>query len=490
MKSIFSILSLLALLFGGNILAQRKVPNDSVNGDWTLQHEILLHTAEAQMMIRTGDIDNLGFGWPSGFNPFSGQSTPSHGFPWAPDTLDAKGTDRIMVVSSYNGNPPQGSDGYTSSTSRPGNLPRSISLDFTLNGMQVTSAVLQLFVDDFQAPVWGANYYAALNGHNAPYLSNVINSLVQTGPVGKIITVVIPAEDLYLLQHDSLNVMIDDTTTGAGDGFAIDFVKLLVNLTGFSYTGTINGIVTDVDSGLPVQNAIVSASSVNSVMTDATGFFTLSNVPAGINRISATKFSYDTASANVDLQAGQSVQQNFQIRQVLQADFSASPLNGSAPLAVHFTDQTSMNPTIWNWDFGDGQTSSSQNPDHTYQNNGNYTVTLTASNGTESDAEIKTGYIHVGANGIQVNQWNFSLTVDPNPIRDQAVLSYLLPHDGYVRIILTDYTGKDLLVLSDGLQSDGKHSVTLSLGSLPAGEYFLRVQEGNNFQVKKLIVVK
>ncbi len=39
---------------------------------------------EADLVVRTGDINNLGFGWPAGFDPFSGESTPPHPFPWTP----------------------------------------------------------------------------------------------------------------------------------------------------------------------------------------------------------------------------------------------------------------------------------------------------------------------------------------------------------------------------------------------------------------------
>ncbi|NIM15079.1 MAG: PKD domain-containing protein, partial [Candidatus Aminicenantes bacterium] len=47
----------------------------------------------------------------------------------------------------------------------------------------------------------------------------------------------------------------------------------------------------------------------------------------------------------------------------------------------------------WSWDFGDGGTSTEQNPTHTYIAMGNYTVTLTATNQFGSDTEIKTNYI-------------------------------------------------------------------------------------------------
>ena len=52
---------------------------------------------------------------------------------------------------------------------------------------------------------------------------------------------------------------------------------------------------------------------------------------------------------------------------------------------VSFSDTTQGIPTSWLWDFGDGQTSTEQNPIHTFPDNGPYTITLTASNDCESD---------------------------------------------------------------------------------------------------------
>ena len=48
------------------------------------------------------------------------------------------------------------------------------------------------------------------------------------------------------------------------------------------------------------------------------------------------------------------------------ADFSASPTSGRAPLAVTFTNSSSGNVTSYSWNFGDGSTSTGQNPVHTY----------------------------------------------------------------------------------------------------------------------------
>lgn len=62
-------------------------------------------------------------------------------------------------------------------------------------------------------------------------------------------------------------------------------------------------------------------------------------------------------------------------------DFSADPLDGLAPLTVSFTDQSTgifmILPHSYYWEFGDGSTSTDQNPVHTYTAPGTYTVKMT-----------------------------------------------------------------------------------------------------------------
>lgn len=76
--------------------------------------------------------------------------------------------------------------------------------------------------------------------------------------------------------------------------------------------------------------------------------------------------------------------------------FSATPLSGANPLDVQFNDTSTGDPTAWNWSFGDGTTSSLQNPTHTYSSTGTFTVNLTATNAYGNDTETKAGYITVG----------------------------------------------------------------------------------------------
>jgi len=83
----------------------------------------------------------------------------------------------------------------------------------------------------------------------------------------------------------------------------------------------------------------------------------------------------------------------YQAIQVPSAAFTANPRSGHVPLAVSFTDQSTGGVTLWSWDFGDGATSTEQNPTHTYRKPGTYTVTLTVTGAGGSDKEEKTGFI-------------------------------------------------------------------------------------------------
>jgi len=77
------------------------------------------------------------------------------------------------------------------------------------------------------------------------------------------------------------------------------------------------------------------------------------------------------------------------------ANFTASPTSGLMPLYVQFNDTSNGNPTNWSWNFGDGGTSTIQNPLHTYNASGNYTVNFTALNAGGPGTLIRTGLITV-----------------------------------------------------------------------------------------------
>lgn len=71
------------------------------------------------------------------------------------------------------------------------------------------------------------------------------------------------------------------------------------------------------------------------------------------------------------------------------ANFTSNATRGHVPLTVQFTD-FSQNATGWNWDFGDGTSSSDQSPVHVYFPAGTYNVNLTVTNENETDSKFAT----------------------------------------------------------------------------------------------------
>jgi len=104
-------------------------------------------------------------------------------------------------------------------------------------------------------------------------------------------------------------------------------------------------------------------------------------------------------SANqLDLAVGSATFDQIQVWREIVAptpEFVADELTGYAPLAIQFTDESTGQPTEWFWAFGDGETSTLQNPEHTYESAGSYTVSLTVSNDAGSNTETKDDYIVV-----------------------------------------------------------------------------------------------
>lgn len=100
-----------------------------------------------------------------------------------------------------------------------------------------------------------------------------------------------------------------------------------------------------------------------------------------------------------------------------EAQFSGDPLSGPPPLTVTFTDASTNLPATlprsWTWDFGDGGSSTSQNPVHVYTDSGTYDVTLTVTNPVGTDSEVKSGYITVASPLTLTLRGTLSVGVDP-----------------------------------------------------------------------------
>ena len=178
-------------------------------------------------------------------------------------------------------------------------------------------------------------------------------------------------------------------------------------------------------------------------------------------------------------------------------------------LPVQFTDESSNIPTSWSWDFGDGTTSTVQNPVHTYTESGVYTVTLEACNSLGCDVITVTDFIEVdvdcfaqnipqhgneivtvcsgnlydsgGPNGPYIEGSFGSITVAPPGATSVSITfsefdyqehaDFLLVYDGVpgTGTLLGTFTGNDLegqtLIATSGvltIQENTDHFVNLS----------------------------
>lgn len=77
------------------------------------------------------------------------------------------------------------------------------------------------------------------------------------------------------------------------------------------------------------------------------------------------------------------------------ASFVSTSASGSKPLTVRFVDASTNSPTSWVWSFGDGGSSTEENPTHVYLTAGKYTVTMTATNSGGSNTVTKEAYVTV-----------------------------------------------------------------------------------------------
>src|SRR5882672_11345459 len=75
--------------------------------------------------------------------------------------------------------------------------------------------------------------------------------------------------------------------------------------------------------------------------------------------------------------------------------FAANRTSGTAPVTINITSTSTGTVTSYAWDFGDGGSSTVQNPAHVYTTASTYSVTLTVTGPGGTNTQSKTNYITV-----------------------------------------------------------------------------------------------
>lgn len=165
------------------------------------------------------------------------------------------------------------------------------------------------------------------------------------------------------------------------------------------------------------------------------------------------------------------------------SEFVVSNQEVSGGYEAMFTNQ-SVGAAEYEWDFGDGQISTAENPQHHYSMMGNYTITLTAisDKGCESTESKSIGII----TGIEP-PLESTISLHPNPVYTGTIVMNRKANSDPV--VLEIFDAKGQLVYEWSITSDDlQHSVDLS--AFGAGLYQFRITSRDQTFTTKILVVR
>jgi len=172
------------------------------------------------------------------------------------------------------------------------------------------------------------------------------------------------------------------------------------------------------------------------------------------------------------------------------AAFSTTTTYGTPPHNVTFTDLSAGAPTAWDWDFGDGGSSTEQNPTYEYTVEGTYTVSLTVSNACDEDTATEVDLIYID-DSVDVAPRLFALEPNvPNPFNPTTTIAFSLERDGHARLEIFDAAGRSLGALVDRDLQQGRHTVTWRPERQPSGVYFARLTSGGKLAIQRMVLVR
>ncbi|MFK7772058.1 MAG: S8 family serine peptidase [Saprospiraceae bacterium] len=172
---------------------------------------------------------------------------------------------------------------------------------------------------------------------------------------------------------------------------------------------------------------------------------------------------------------------NFPVDDLTDANFDFEPLND---FGMEFTN-TSLEGDDYFWDFGDGNTSTDENPIHVYANSGAFEVMLVSTNPCGSDTTMQ--IVDAVSTSIFDVKASFELTISPNPNNGTFEIVLETNESDELNWNLYNLQGKSMregnLSVSPGVSRqviDGKN--------LSPGIYYLKIQNEIGFQTTKVMI--
>jgi hypothetical protein len=163
--------------------------------------------------------------------------------------------------------------------------------------------------------------------------------------------------------------------------------------------------------------------------------------------------------------------------EIVDASFASIVSGGTAAFSDNSTGATS-----WNWDFGDGTTSTVQNPTHTYTSGtGPFVVTLSINNGACEYSD--TVAVSVAVSKLQ-NTLQFVLA--PNPTDNLSYLRFSAPTTQTIQLNIVTVEGKLLQALRI---PTGTEQFSLNLRDLTPAIYLVQLKSPTATETRKITVI-
>ena len=217
---------------------------------------------------------------------------------------------------------------------------------------------------------------------------------------------------------------------------------------------------------LPSKDSIFT---IDSVLFDSAKNYEVSIYNSKPNSIADTFNTNDTATALI------------KVYPIPDASFSHTVIHDTVAFTRHNTSSASST-----WQFGDGSSSTQNNPSHIYTHARTYTVTHTITSVNGCVATYQESF-NVMVAGIKSFSKSVKLSVYPNPVNSTTTVQYTLAKPCAVNISIYDLSGKSIYASDLGLMSSGNHSSQLDVSGFPVGIYLLKIEADNVSMYSRIV---
>jgi PKD repeat protein len=170
----------------------------------------------------------------------------------------------------------------------------------------------------------------------------------------------------------------------------------------------------------------------------------------------------------------------------IEAMFTSMP-NIDEPLATYDFTNTSTGIGTYQWDFGDGDTSDEENPSHSFDAIGTYTVCLTLF--ANCDTSLHCVMITIDQLPTSVDETpGVPFELFPNPVTEMLYLKSDDHFEGLQTIVIMDANGR-FVFKKDNSGNFFTNQITISMKNFPEGMYFLKMIWEDGLVSKKVIKV-